>query len=81
MAKKQVAIKSHLLIPKHAVLKDKDKKELLEKYEITSKELPKILLKDPTLTSLDVKLGDIIKITRPSETAGESIYYRVVING
>ena len=79
MAKK-FKIDKHSLIPKHAKLSEKDKKELFERYQINEQSLPKILKKDPAIASLSVKPGDIIKITRTSITAGESVFYRVVTN-
>ncbi len=79
MAKK-LDIKNHILVPKHSKISEKEKKALLEKYDITIRELPKISYKDPALKGLDAKPGDVIKITRSSPTAGEAIYYRVVIN-
>ncbi len=73
-------IENHSLVPKHSKLSEKETKDLLEKYSITIKELPRILKKDPTLNDLNVKSGDVIKIVRKSPTAGEAIYYRCVIN-
>lgn len=71
----------HILVPKHEVLKEKEVKELLSKYGITKNELPKILKDDAALNDLNPtpKVGDVIKITRKSPTAGESLYYREVI--
>ena len=77
---KKLIIGKHELIPKHLKLSEKEKKDLLEKYKISTKELPKIDKKDPALQSLNVKAGDIVKIIRKSPTSGESIYYRGVIN-
>ena len=74
-------IENHSLVPKHSKLSEKETKDLLEKYNITIKELPRIIKKDPSITNLNVKSGDIIKIVRKSPTAGEAIYYRRVING
>ena len=71
----------HLLIPKHEKLSDKDKAELLKKYSISVNELPKILLSDTAIAELNVKEGDVIKITRKSSTSGEAYYYRGVVNG
>lgn len=62
-------------------MNDAEKKEILEQYRVTLKELPKILATDPIAEHLKAKAGDIIKIIRSSRTAGESVYYRVVIRG
>jgi DNA-directed RNA polymerase subunit H len=78
---KNIDIRKHMLVPEHSKLTKKEIQELLEKYNITLNELPKILSIDPAIEKLNVKLGDVIKITRDSQTAGVSIYYRVVING
>ncbi|MBI2147394.1 DNA-directed RNA polymerase subunit H [Candidatus Woesearchaeota archaeon] len=78
--KKEQAGASHILVPLHSKLGEKDKKELLKKYHITIRELPKIFATDAAISSLDVKQGDIIKITRKSPTAGETVFYRGVLN-
>ena len=77
----KLKIENHELVPKHSKLNEKEKKELLEMYKITPMELPRILLKDPTIENLKVKAGDVIKIARKSRTAGETVYYRCVVNG
>jgi len=53
---------------------------LQEKYGESLIDLPLISLKDPAIKELDVKEGDIVKITRQSMTAGESMFYRRVSN-
>jgi DNA-directed RNA polymerase subunit H len=78
---KDINIRKHMLVPEHSKLNKKEIQELLEKYNLALNELPKILLTDPAIEKLNVKSGDIIKITRDSLTAGIAIYYRVVING
>lgn len=78
--KKRINILKHVLIPAHHKLSEKDKKELLEKYKITISELPKIRIDDPAIQSLKPEIDDVIKIVRVSSTAGESIFYRVVIS-
>ena len=80
MATAKFEVTKHILVPKHVVVSEKEKKVLFEKYNITLRELPKILTTDPALKSLKVKAGDIIKIIRTSPTAGETMYYRGVIN-
>ena len=68
----------YVLVPKHELLSDKEAEEILTKYNITVNELPKILAGDPAIRHLEVKYGDIIKITRKSISAGESLFYRGV---
>ena len=53
--------------------------KVLEKYHCKPTELPLILVNDPAIMRLGVKPGDMIKITRKSATAGESLYYRYVV--
>jgi len=77
---KNLDIKDHILVPKHALLSEKEKKELLEKYNISEVELPKIFKNDAAIKELNTKVGDVIKITRKSQTAGEALFYRVVVN-
>ncbi len=72
-------VSQHILVPKHIKLSEKDKKELLEEYHISLKELPKINKKDPAIQQLDIKKGDVIKIIRKSPSAGEAVFYRVVV--
>jgi len=61
-------------------MKEEEAKELLAKYNINLNQLPKISKKDPAIAELDANVGDVIKIIRPSETAGKSLYYRVIVN-
>ncbi|MCD6422455.1 DNA-directed RNA polymerase subunit H [bacterium] len=67
------------LVPKHEILSEEEKQKLLERLNITDKQLPKILEKDPAVQALGAKKGDVIKITRRSPTAGIYYYYRLVI--
>jgi DNA-directed RNA polymerase subunit H len=84
MAKKTTTVydvTKHHLVPEHKKLSEKDTEELLKDYSITAKELPKILSSDPAIQHLDVKEGDIIKITRENPHSGNSLFYRRVTNG
>ena len=78
MAKKEA--RTHILIPKHKKISEKEKKELLETYQITINELPAILKSDPALAGMDVEVGDVIRIERESPTAGKTVFYRGVVN-
>jgi DNA-directed RNA polymerase subunit H len=76
-----LSVSKHMLVPEHKKLTKEEKEALLSMYNITTKELPRILKDDPALAGLAVDSGDVIKITRESPTAGKSVYYRVVIRG
>ncbi len=69
----------HRFVPEHVVLSEEEKKKLLEKYNISEKQLPKILAKDPVVKALGAKPGDVIKIIRSSPVAGKVVYYRLVV--
>ena len=78
--KKKFKADKHSLIPKHTKLSEKQKEKLLEDYKISLKELPRILKNDSALQALNVKPGEVIRITRSSLTAGEAVFYRVVVD-
>jgi len=73
-------VTKHVLVPVHTALSEAEKNRIIEKYNLTGKELPRILKNDPAILHLKVKPGDIVKITRKSATAGESIFFRRVTN-
>ncbi len=81
MATKKILIPSpdHIYIPKHEIITKKEAEKVLEKYHCKATDLPLILVNDPAIITLGVKPGDMIKITRNSATAGESFYYRYVV--
>ncbi len=78
MKKPKFKVDKHILTPKHIKISEREKLQLLEKYNITSKELPKILKTDSAIKELEAKPGDVIKIIRKSPTAGVSLFYRMV---
>ena len=69
----------HIYVPKHEIMTKEEAEQVLEKYHCKSIELPLIFVSDPAIVGLGVKPGDMIKIIRKSATAGESFYYRYVI--
>lgn len=73
-------VSQHKLVPKHSKLNEAEKKNLLERYKISANDLPKILAKDPAISGLSVKEGDLIMIERSSITAGTYLFYRRVSN-
>ncbi len=80
MTKMNFDVKDHILVPKHEKIAEEKVNALLKKYNITKLQLPKISKKDPILKGLDFKVGDVIKITRDSGTAGRTSFYRVIIS-
>ena len=80
MSKRKQIVEKHVLVPKHIKISEKEKEEVLKEYNITLKELPKILKDDPAIEKLNVKAGDVIKVIRKSPTSGESVFYRGVTN-
>jgi DNA-directed RNA polymerase subunit H len=79
--KKELVITDHIYQPKHEIVPRKEAEEVLKRYNTKPSQLPYILIEDKGLEGLDVRPGDIIKITRRSLTAGESVYYRYVVEG
>lgn len=79
--KKIVKITNHAYQPKHEIIPKTEAEEVLKKFNAKPGQLPYILMSDKGIEDLDVRPGDIVKITRKSPTAGESVYYRYVVEG
>lgn len=78
---KKFNVLDHELVPKHIVLNEQEREEAIKKYGVSLKQLPKILITDPAVKEMNPRIGDVVKIIRKSMTAGESVYYRVIIKG
>jgi DNA-directed RNA polymerase subunit H (RpoH/RPB5) len=77
----QFNITKHVLVPKHELISDpEEKKRILEMYSLKSiHQLPIILRHDPMAKWLNLKSGDIVRITRPSQTSGLYVSYRCCV--
>lgn len=71
-------ITHHEIVPKHILLNEEDVNKVLDEYQSTKSQLPKILSTDPVAKYYGMKSGDVCKIIRYSPMTGESIYYRMV---
>jgi DNA-directed RNA polymerase subunit H len=69
----------HELVPKHEIMLEGELKSVLGKFSIEKEQLPKIKVQDPVSKEIGATVGDVVKITRKSQTAGEADYYRLVI--
>ena len=77
--KEKILIPDHIYVPKHEIMNKDEAMKVLEKYHTKPTEMPLIYVSDPAIRGLGVKPGDMIRITRKSPTAGESVYYRYVV--
>jgi DNA-directed RNA polymerase subunit H (RpoH/RPB5) len=77
--KKHFNIMNHKLVPLHMIISEKEREELLKKYNIEPSGLPKILDTDPVSIYIGAKPGQILKIIRKSHTAKEAVSYRLVV--
>jgi DNA-directed RNA polymerase subunit H (RpoH/RPB5) len=70
-------ILQHQYVPKHTILNEDEKNEVIKKYNIINiKQLPDISRFDPVAQAIGMRPGDICCIERPSKTAIITKYYR-----
>jgi DNA-directed RNA polymerase subunit H len=72
---------SHQFVPKHELLSKKEAEELMREFHIKPYQLPYIKTSDPGAETLGAKMGDILRVTRRSPTAGSVVVYRYVVDG
>lgn len=80
--KPKVDILLHEIVPKHKILTKEETEELLKKYSIKLLNLPRIFSDDPVVEMIGARYGDVIRITRKSETAVKEVEsFRFVMKG
>lgn len=70
---------SHRDQPKFEVLTPKEIEQVMAEYHVSDYTMKKMLRTDAVCKYYALKRGDVIRIIRPSPTAGQAIDYRIVI--
>jgi DNA-directed RNA polymerase subunit H len=69
------------LIPKHDLLTKEEVDQVRARFNSSPSQFPYIQSTDSIAKEIGAKPGDFVRITRRSETAGTSVYYRYVVEG
>ena len=70
----------HALVPKHEIMTEKEKNQLLARYKIHPYQMPQVKATDPAVKAIGARPGDLLRVIRKSATAGEHIAYRYVVD-
>ncbi len=71
----------HVLVPKHEIVQQEERQQVLNEYRVQPYQLPRLKASDPAVKAIGAKPGDIVRITRDSPTAGKYVSYRYVVDG
>ncbi|MCL5672910.1 MAG: DNA-directed RNA polymerase subunit H [Thaumarchaeota archaeon] len=69
------------MIPKHELLTKEEAAQAVARFNASPSQFPYIQSTDSIVKEIGAKPGDFVRITRTSETAGSSVYYRYVVQG
>ncbi|WP_292490970.1 DNA-directed RNA polymerase subunit H [Methanoculleus sp. 10] len=70
---------NHEMVPDHQIMGEEEVADLLATYHISLEQLPKIYHDDPGVKAIGGDVGNVIRITRDSRTAGRAEAYRLVM--
>ena len=74
----KIDIQEHMLVPTHEIMTEDEIADEFSDVEYDFKDLPKIKSEDPVVKAIGAKPGDVLRITRESQTAGVFVTYRIV---
>ena len=84
----KIDIQDHMLVPKHEVMTEEEISDEFGDVDYNIKDLPKIKSGDPVVKALNeerkndglpkIESGNVLRITRDSQTAGKFVTYRIV---
>ena len=74
----KIDIQNHMLVPKHEIMTEEEISEEFSAVDYDFKELPKIKSNDPVVKAINAEPGNVLRITRESQTAGVFVTYRIV---
>ena len=75
---KNLDIQNHMLVPKHEIMSEDEISEEFSDVDYDYKNLPKIKSDDPVVKTIGAVAGNVLRITRESQTAGVFVTYRIV---
>jgi len=74
----QYNILNHTLVPPHVVLNKEEADEIKKKYYIKDdSQIPDISRFGPVAQAIGMRPGDMCRITRPSKTSIQTLFYRI----
>lgn len=77
----QFELPTHRMYMPHRILKEDERTAVFNMFKISNPEnqLPWIDSQDPPIKWIGAKPGDVVEVTRHSDAAGPSLYYRYVV--
>ena len=67
-----------MLVPKHEIMTEEEISEEFSDVDYDFNDLPKIRSDDPVVKAIGAEAGNVLRITRDSQTAGVFVTYRIV---